>query len=170
MKSYNDCAMMNECEQTMAQSEYDRLTKSHIFSIDKAIDDKNLFDKIAYLLSLIPVLRQHNKSQEIHNVLSNIKKRIKLQTEMVKKFFDESTKAYLNNLPDTKIFCNNLKLSIQTCLEITSILASFGMECQNREQKEKMKTILDDFFEITKKYVSLFGECEYRVYLEKYEK
>ena len=144
-------------------------TELEAHDVNKAIDDKNLFDKISYLLSLIPVLEQHNKSQEIHIVLNDIEKEIKSQIEILQKFFNEQTKVYSNKLPDTKIFCNNLKLSIQTCLEITSVLASFGMECQNREQKEKMKTILDNFFEITKKYVSLFGECEYRVYLEKYE-
>ena len=166
MEEFNDWQLMNEESQHMAKKEYSNFTKSHIFSTTTPKYIPQLFEKIAYLKQLLKELKKHNRNEDIIYVLNDIQIDIDKQTEILKKNFDMQTNAFGIDKVETKIFCNNLKLSIQTVLEIIDLLAN---EQSILFQNENL-SIIQSFLQICKKYVSLFGDCQYRLFVQKYGK
>lgn len=169
MERYNDWAIMGAENQQMASKEYKKISKSKAYSVDFEEKEEGVFEKIAYLKSLLPILKEHNKNVDVRQVIDEIEYEISIQAGKLHKIFHKDISALETNIPDTQIFCNNLKLSIQTCLEIIKILEEEKNKQDINEQKQKdIAHVLNEFLNITKKYVSLFGECKYRVFNRKY--
>lgn len=167
MEVFNDWQMMGEDNQNLAQKEFAKISKSEIYATKQSDFSKEIFDKIAYLKSLLPILKQHNSNSDVRFVLNGIEKNIDEQVKLLHTVFETFAGIFSTEIIETKIFCNNLKLSIQTCLEIINLLSKQNVKFGNNKIVEK---ILENFVDICQKYTSLFGECQYRIFTNKYEK
>lgn len=164
MGEFNDWQLMGEKTMLQAKKEYSNLAKSKIFVASEIDFSAQIFEKIAYLKSLLPVLYWHNKNKDVEMVLRGIESEIDGQSKKIRTILQMPTRVLECQSVETKIFCNNLKLSAMTCLEIVDLVAKMQANCQELSQ------VVDGFCEICQKYISLFGDCEYRVFVKKYEK
>ena len=169
MEKYDDWAQMGGINQQLARREYEKMALSKAYGVEKIERKESVFEKIAYLKTLLPILKSHNRNVDVRRVVDEIESDVEIQTKELHKIFDKRISALEMSVPDTQIFCNNLKLSIQTCLEIIQILGheknkqGYDTNCQ-----KDITHVIENFFEITKKYVSLFGECKYRAFEKRY--
>ena len=166
MSEYNDWAVMAEHNCVLASKEYS-LAKSKALAIDNY--DNEVLQKIEYLLKMLPVLKQHTTSTDVIYILDGIEKQIKEEKTKLQEIFVNYTKTQVAYDTDIQIFCNNLKLSIQTSLEILDLLYK-QILVLDRDKQMVLNGVMNNFFEIIKKYVSLFGECEFRIFKAKYGK
>ena len=70
MEVFNDWQMMGEDNQNLAQKEFAKISKSEIYATKQIDFSKEIFDKIAYLKSLLPILKQHNSNSDVRFVLN----------------------------------------------------------------------------------------------------
>ena len=171
MGEYNDWQVIADESQVLALNEYKKINSNKILSYSTDVDMESVFDKIEYLKSLWKILKEHNTNSDIDLVLEDIKTEIENSKNLLLDIFDTHSLAVLNQEIETKIFCNNLKLSIQVVLEILEKLSKITENYQKNDQiYAKIKQIYANFVNIAKLYVSLFGECNYRVFVKKYKK
>ena len=170
MDVFDDWQVMGEQSWLQAQSEYSKLQKSQIFGVNGLDYSTSIFEKIAYLRQLLLVLKQHNSSEDVLLVLDEIDKEMGEQSKLLKSVFEPTSKALQMESIDTKIFCNNLKLSVGVCLEIINLLFKYCSDNLHLSNSKKLNDVIESFFDICHKYVSLFGECQYRVFVNKYKK
>ena len=162
MKGYDDWLLIDEKNCSLASVEYDKMSKSQAESLAKNVEKQDVFEKIAYLKSLVPILKNHAQNKDAVLVLQKIEHDLNRQIDDLKTVFGQKTLVLSTSVPDTKMFCNNLKLSVQTCLEITELLTDMVLQSSSQNHRQKLQQIAKNFFEIVQKYVSLFGECRYR--------
>ena len=170
MEVFDDWQIMGEQSQLQAQAEYAKLKTGQALSVNGNDYSASIFEKIAYLWQLLFVLKKHNNNNDIILILNNIEKQIKEQIGVLKVIFEQSTQAMQTESVDTKIFCNNLKLSVSTCFEIINLLVKQQAENLNIDIDKKISVVIENFCDICQQYVSLFGECKYRVFVKRYKK
>lgn len=141
----------------------DRVSK--ILDETKKEYGSNLKNKFNYLQDLVQNLKFHIKNENLNIVVQNLCSDIKDYIERYNKLYLENIIIYSEE--DNQIveqFCNNLKLSIQTSLEIIEGLTEVADLEQNSQIKNIINNLVTDMFSFAKKLVSLFGECKYRHY------
>ena len=166
MNMYNDGLVDTSKFEQMAK-EYSLLQKSQILktkNCDISSDDVSmLFAKIEYLKVLTNDLSVKTKNANILLILSEISAKI-VQN------YDNLTKILKNNVKtesiesEAKMFCNNLKLAINTTGDILKLLIKIKDDDNTFELSPPLTEAINSFIEINNQYVSLFGECQYLRY------
>ena len=167
---YDDFAEMTEANCKSAGREF-ALKKARVLraSFTKT-DRERLYQKIEYLQEIIPKLKNHTQNQDILNVLQKIDSQISEQKGELKLFFENLSKTQFFG-DDVQIFCNNLKLAIQKTNEIVELLIKIKDDDSTPiEIRPQITDVINQFLNINSEFVSLFGECRYRKFVQKYQK
>ena len=168
MEKYDDFAINPGMFETMAKEyQVQSLSKMQSVTIKKPDKElvKNLFAKIRYLQSLLNTLKQHTKNADIISVIDEIYVSTQNQTEILVNLFDDVVISQNADEDDFKMFCNNLKIAINTTSDIIKLLISIkDDEAVDYEIKEKLTGVINSFLDINNNLVSLFGECRYLKY------
>lgn len=166
MQMYDDYAMSPENFEIMAK-EYN-INQNKVLSLKtKACeinqdDVKLLFNKIEYLRVLVDNLKNHTSNIDILKVLDDVAIDIQDQTKQLSEVLGRIVKGFDNQDDEIKIFCNNLKLAINTAGDIIKLLVKIKDEDETFELSPKLTNNINEFVDINNQLVSLFGECRYR--------
>lgn len=172
---YDDFATMNEANCLCAERDYsakkfDKICKtSQSMQIEK--NQQDVLKKIEYLQSIVPKLKNHTTNQDVLLVLDEIDEQISTQKTALENFFEKLANFQQNQFENVQIFCNNLKLAIQTTNEIVELLIKIkDSDGTPGEIRPQITDVINGFLNINNKFVSLFGECRYRNFVMKYGK
>lgn len=164
---YNDGLVDISKFEQMAK-EYSLLQKSQILktkNCDISSDDVSmLFAKIEYLKVLTNDLSTKTKNADILLILGEISKKIEENTENLSKILNQNALVQCQTKAEAKMFCNNLKLAINTTGDILKLLTKIKDNDSTFELSPALTEIINSFIEINNQYVSLFGECQYLRY------
>ncbi len=168
MEIYNDFAINPQNFEAMAK-EYSLQKQSSIFSINKQdIDEKeikSLTAKLEYLRVLLGDLKKRTSNADILLVLDELSITLQEQTKKLTELFDGLTVSQNNDEEEYKMFCNNLKIAINTTSDIVKLLIEIkDDEKTPSEAKLSLTESINTFLDINNKLVSLFGECRYLRY------
>lgn len=164
---YDDFATLKPDMFEQIAKEYNKQNSGKILSVNKygQIDPnfESVQKKISELKKIIDVLIKNTKNNDVVFVLKKIKSEVELQEKNIIALVGQELEVLSSEMPQTSVFCNNLKLAIQLCTEIVKGLVMLK-DSDNVSQNGKLQLtqILYQFIEITNKFVSLFGECKYR--------
>lgn len=123
-----------------------------------------LFKKIEYLRVLLADLKNRSTNSDVLLVLDSIAEEIKQQTESLSKLLNVGISALEQNEVRGDMFCNNLKLSINTAGDIVKLLIKIKDDDQTFELSPALTEAINIFLQINNQLVSLFGECRYLRY------
>ena len=168
MEKYNDFAINPNIFDVMAK-EYQVHTQSKAQSVKvKDFDKKDiseLFAKLEYLQTLIKALMANTQNADILLVLDDIQSSLQSQNNLLSELFDSNISTQGMQDEQFKMFCNNLKIAINTTSDIVKILIKIkDSEATDFDKKEKLTNIINSFLDINNNLVSLFGECRYLRY------
>ncbi len=168
MENYDDYAVNPQMFETMAKEyQVQSLSKMQnvtIKELDKELI-KSLFNKIEYLQALINTLKQHTKNANIILVIDETLNLLDSQQHVLINLFDGGIATQSVGEDDFRMFCNNLKIAINTTSDIIKLLIEIkDNELVNFEKKEKLTMVINEFLDINNNLVSLFGECRYLQY------
>ena len=168
MEIYNDFAISPQNFDAMAK-EYAMQKQSSIFSVNKQgvskEDIKYLFSKLEYLRVLIVDLQKRTSNADILLVLDELSKTLYEQNQKLSNLFDGVTWIQTDDEENYKMFCNNLKIAINTTSDIVKLLISIKDDEQTpSETKSLLTDSINVFLDFNNKLVSLFGECRYLRY------
>lgn len=168
MEIYNDFAINPQNFEAMAK-EYSLQKQSSIFSINKQdVDEKeikSLMAKLEYLRVLLGDLKKRTSNADILLVLDELSITLQEQTKKLTELFDGLTVSQNNDEEEYKMFCNNLKIAINTTSDIVKLLIEIkDNEKTPSEAKLSLTESINTFLDINNKLVSLFGECRYLRY------
>ena len=167
MNMYNDGLVDTSKFEQMAK-EYRLLQKSQILKTKKCEISSDeismLFAKIEYLRVLTNDLKNRTKNADILLILGEISKKIEENTESLSKILNQNTLVQCQTKAEAKMFCNNLKLAINTPGDILKLLVKIKDDDSTFELSPPLTEIINSFIEINNQYVSLFGECQYLRY------
>lgn len=168
MEIYNDFAINPQNFEAMAK-EYSLQKQSSIFSINKQdVDEKeikSLTAKLEYLRVLLGDLKKRTSNADILLVLDELSITLQEQTKKLTELFDGLTVSQNNDEEEYKMFCNNLKIAINTTSDIVKLLIEIkDDEKTPSEAKLSLTESINAFLDINNKLVSLFGECRYLRY------
>lgn len=167
---YDDFAILNADKTELAIKEYNRQVTSKTFSVKRLdTEEENVFTKIDYLIQLVKKLQNTTKNHDTAVVLQDILQNVQNQKDKLNVLLGSEVVAFGEKQPETVVFCNNLKLAIQTAGEIVQqlILLKDNLETLG-ELKPQYTQIILSFLNINNILVSLFGDCRYRVFGKKY--
>ncbi len=166
MQVYDDYALSPENFEVMAK-EY-KAKESNILSlktkvseIDR-IDVDSLFNKIEYLRVLVNDLKTRTTNSDVIVVLNQISDDIATETQNLSQTLDGGTIALENETMPIDMFCNNLKIAINTTGDILKLLIKIKDDDETFELSPVLTSSTNTFLEINNQLVSLFGECKYR--------
>ena len=165
MQVYDDYAINPQSFEIMAK-EFSRCQNSEIFSASKNkivghFDEEPLFKKLEYLKVLLQDLKTRTSNRDVLLVLEGVFEDVKNQTKTLQKLFENASMASFDK-PNVDMFCNNLKLAINTTGEIVKLLISVkDNESVTYDAKLVLTDTIFDFLDINNSLVSLFGECRY---------
>ena len=168
MDRYDDFALNPQNFEIMAK-EYTNKIQASAFKV-RADDanqeaEKKLFANLEYLRVLIYDLKKHTSNKDILLVLDEIKSSVEEKTAVLKTMFKEGISTMDTDDFHLEMFCNNLKLAIQTTGEIVKILVQIKDDDKTKaEAKLSLTDIINEFIDINNNLVSLFGECRYLQY------
>lgn len=167
---YDDFAEMTEANCKSAGREF-ALKKARVLRASFTKTDKErLYQKIGYLQKIMPKLKNHTQNQDILNVLQKIDEQITAQKKQLDLLFENFADVQSCG-EDVQIFCNNLKLAIQTTNEIVELLIKIKDDDSTPiEIRPQITDVINQFLNINSEFVSLFGECRYRKFVQKYQK
>ena len=170
MEKYDDYAVSPQNFEAMAK-EYNKCIQSnmlnikHVADVSTQFDEnaiKSLFNKIEYLRVLINDLKNQTKNQDILTVLSQITDDIQSQINLLSDAFKTNFVAKQDNEDEFKMFCNKLKLAINTTSDIVKLLIGIkDDENTISDIKLILTSSINGFLDINNELVSLFGECRY---------
>ena len=168
MEIYNDFAISPQNFEAMAK-EYSLQKQSSIFSANKQDvskeDIKSLFSKLEYLKVLIVDLQKRTSNADILLVLDDLSKVLKEQNQKLSNILDSQTSIQTESEENFKMFCNNLKIAINTTSDIVKLLIKIKDDEQTTgDAKLSLTDSINIFLDINNKLVSLFGECRYLRY------
>lgn len=168
MEIYNDFAIGLQNFEAMAK-EYALQKQSSIFSINKQdVDEKeikSLMAKLEYLRVLLGDLKNRTSNADILLVLDELSITLQEQTKKLTVLFDGLTVSQNNDEEEYKMFCNNLKIAINTTSDIVKLLIEIkDNEKTPSEAKLSLTESINTFLDINNKLVSLFGDCRYLRY------
>ena len=168
MEIYNDFAINPQNFEAMAK-EYSLQKQSSIFSINKQdVDEKeikSLMAKLEYLRVLLGDLKKRTSNADILLVLDELSITLQEQTKKLTELFDGLTVSQNNDEEEYKMFCNNLKIAINTTSDIIKLLINIKDDEQTpSEVKLSLTNSINVFLDFNNKLVSLFGECRYLRY------
>ena len=168
MEFYDDFAFNPNNFEVMAK-EYNKQMHSNVLSVKKEdINEKlvrSLFNKIEYLRVLVNDLMQRTSNADIMIVLDDISSQISAQNNTLKSLFDDGISVQNQNEDNFIMFCNNLKIAINTTSDIIKILIEIkDDETTNANAKLTLTQVINSFLDINNSFVSLFGECRYLRY------
>ena len=167
---YDDFAILDADKAGLANLEYNRQGAGKILSVKSLQPDnyEGICQKINYLEQLFKKLKQYTKNQDTMLVLDNLSQDLQNQKDKLNVLLVSETVALGEAEPQTVIFCNNLKLAIQTTNEIVGLLIELKDSDQTAgEFRPQYTQIILSFLDINNILVSLFGECRYRVFKQK---
>ena len=127
-------------------------------------DVKQLFAKLEYLRVLTQSLKNHTSNADAQKVLDDVLVDIVEQTKRLSEILKPVAMIYQTDEVDLKIFCNNLKLAINTTGDIVKLLVKIKDDDESFELSLKLTNSINEFVDINNQLVSLFGECRYRVF------
>lgn len=166
---YDDFAILDKEKFDIVNREYQKQKSCKILSVKKLQPEEteSLMQKIEYLQKLLQKLKANTKNSDTLLVLDGIIQDVQNQQDKINVLLGGAM-AMGETEPETVIFCNNLKLAIQTTGEIVKQL----IEVKDSEQtageiKPDYTDIILSFIDINNKLVSLFGECRYRVFRQR---
>ena len=166
---YDDFAMEPNNFEAMAK-EYMAQSKSKILGNDfsKENNDKlkdrqsALFKNLEYLRVLVEDLKMRTKNEDILAVLAETSNDIVHETQKLNALLGATASAVADDSNQIKMFCNNLKLAIQTASEVVRLLIEIKDDDSiSADIKPNLTQSIDAFLTINNKLVSLFGECRY---------
>ena len=167
MNIYNDGLIDASKFEQMAK-EYALMQKSQILKTKKceiSFDDVNtLFAKIEYLKVLTNNLKNRTKNDDILLILGEIFAKIEENEQILSKTLNRNTSVQSLFKAEAKMFCNNLKLAINTTGDILKLLVKIKDDDETFELSPALTETINSFIEINNQYVSLFGECQYLKY------
>ena len=167
MSVYNDELIDVSTFEQMAK-EYNLVQKSQILKtgkLDISQDDKNLlFAKIEYLKVLTDNLKNLTKNANILQILGEILQKIDKNSQILIELLGQSIAVQTTNQTELTMFCNNLKLAINTTGDILKLLVKIKTDDETFELSPSLTQQINSFIEINNEYVSLFGECQYLKY------
>ena len=165
---YDDFAILEPNNFDKAIKEYQKFGRSSVLST-KAMqpESQKINDKINYLLGLVTKLKQHTTNQDKIFVLDEIYKVVEEQQSAFNTLMVEGL-LLAEEEPVTQIFCNNLKLAIQTTAEIVKLMIELkDNDLVAGEIKPQVTDIILQFLDVNNRLVSLFGECRYRGFAQR---
>ena len=141
-------------------------SKSVVANDDKQAElVKQLLKQVEYLRVLTSDLKTRTKNKDIILVLNDIQSQIKLQSDVFANLFSIAVQSCASDNVDIKMFCNNLKLAIQSATQIVKLLIAIkDLEQTTAQQKLSITDSINQFLDINNKLVSLFGACRYLIY------
>lgn len=168
MQLYDDYAMNPENFEVMAKeykSQESRVVGlgANVCKIDSN-DIKSVFEKIEYLKVLISNLKNHTSNVDALKVLDDISLDVSMQSKNLSNLFGQFVQSENEKEEDIKIFCNNLKLAINTTGEIVKILVKIKDADETFELSQNLTNSINNFIDMNNQLVSLFGECRYRAF------
>lgn len=172
MELYNDYAINPQNFEQMAK-EYQNCNNPNLMSSKSVVanDDKQaelvnqLLKQVEYLRALTCDLKTRTKNKDIILVLNDIQSQIKLQSDVFANLFSIAVQSCASDNVDIKMFCNNLKLAIQSATQIVKLLIAIkDLEQTTAQQKLSITDSINQFLDINNQLVSLFGECRYLIY------
>ena len=147
--------------------EYSLIQKSQILKTKKCEIDPDdislLFAKIEYLKVLTNDLKNRTKNVSILQVLNEISAKIEQNNDNLTEILEKNVKTESIE-SEAKMFCNNLKLAINTTGDILKLLVKIKNDDETFELSPALTEVINSFIEINNQYVSLFGECQYLKY------
>ena len=164
---YDDFAVLRPEDFETVAKEYSNQGIGKILSQNNCqqTNTEGIFKKIEYLQNLVEKLKTHTKNEDVLIVLDGIAEDLQSQRDKLRSLVSEEVWTYSSNEPHTVIFCNNLKLAIQTSSEIVKQLIDIkDSENTVGEIRPQFTEIINAFLDINNKLVSLFGECRYRTF------
>ena len=175
MNSYDDFAISPASFEQMAK-EFSKqknlaqsLNKEEIFNSKQSFEkieteyEKQLNDKIEYLLVLVKDLKTRTSNNNILLVLNNLQTEIQNQQKLLGEIFAKAEQCEAK--VKINMFCNNLKIALNTTSDIVKLLIKIkDLQNISYEQKEMLTESINVFLNINNNLVSLFGECRYLVY------
>ena len=154
---YDDFATLKPDMFEQVAKEYNKQNSGKILSVNKCGQVDPNFESVQKKISGL------KKIIDVAFVLKNIKTEVELQEKNIISLVGQELEALSSEIPQTSVFCNNLKLAIQLCTEIVKgIVMLKDSDNVSQNGKLQLTQILYLFIEITNKFVSLFGECKYR--------
>lgn len=165
---YDDYALNPEVFELMAK-EYNQRKKS-ITSLSVSVkavkkdDVDELFKKIEYLRVLIGSLKSQTKNIDTISVLDRVLQNVKDEQVKLFNLFDGVVLTSSSDDVMTKIFCNSLKLAIDSTGEIVKCLIKIKDDDETFELSSSLTESINTFLDVNSMLVSLFGECRYRVF------
>ena len=166
MQTYDDFALSPENFEEMAR-EY-KCNQHQVlglqvkaFEIDQN-DVKMLFEKFEYLRVLVKSLKNHTSNVDVQRVIDDVLIDIADQTKTLSESLKPVAMTFQNNEEDLKIFCNNLKLAINTTGDIVKLLVRIKDQDESFALSPSLTKSVSEFVDINNQLVSLFGECRYR--------
>lgn len=165
---YDDFALSPQNFEVMAK-EYALQKQSGVFSVNKQDiskeDVKSLFSKLEYLRVLLVDLKTRTSNADIIIVLDELSKTLQEQNQKLTELFDGATWIQTDDEENYKMFCNNLKIAINTTSDIIKLLINIKDDEQTpSEVKLSLTNSINVFLDFNNKLVSLFGECRYLRY------
>lgn len=166
---YDDFAILDD-DTGAASNEYKKIMGGKILSVksQQTEDQTEVLQKVEYLSSLLQKLKNDTKNADTKIVLEKTEQNLQLQQQNLLQLFGGLTMALGEKQPETVMFCNNLKLAIQTSGEIVkSLIQIKDAETTAGEIRPQYTDIILAFLDVNNNLVSLFGDCRYRVFRQK---
>lgn len=174
MQNYDDFALCPEKFEDMAK-EYianqgrinslsakigggERAAKSEIERDDIDL----LFKKIEYLRVLVSDLKMRTSNPDALAVLDNVSSDILEQNKNLSILLNAGAMAFDHEDEQMDMFCNNLKVAINTASDIVKLLIKIKDDDETFQLSPALTESINSFLEINNQLVSLFGECRYR--------
>lgn len=167
MNIYDDYAVSPSNFEKMAK-EYSLQSNGKILSLkakqcEISQDDVDaLFAKIEYLRVLVGNLKNRTNNTDVLLVLNNISSEIATNVTNLSGVLNGGVKTFEREDQNYEIFCNNLKLSINTTGDIIKLLIKIKDDDVTFQFAPKLTDATDSFIDINNQLVSLFGDCRYR--------
>lgn len=163
---YDDFAVIDPEKFGVVANEYQKQKQGKILSINTNENSLlSVVQKFDTLQGITTKLLKHTVNQDTIFVLNQINEEINLQKSLLNKLIEQGITIQSKSMPDISVFCNNLKLAIQICAEILKeLIAVKDADNTTGEVKLEITNIINAVIDINNKYVSLFGECRYRIF------
>ena len=168
---YNDYATLDFDKFETVAKEYARsvnvfktcsLENKNVISAIKTENNETLSQKLDYLNGLINNLKTNTRNQNLKNLIELLEFDVQNYSSRFKRIFGDDIHSLSEENLMAEMFCNNLKLAIQTSLEIEeSLIFALQLEA-DQSVKDVIKSFIKEMFQFSKRLVSLFGDCKYR--------
>ena len=127
-------------------------------------EQKQVKNKVEYLLVLVKDLKTRTSNNDVLIVLNNLQSEIENQQHILDDIF-QITSEQSSKKADINMFCNNLKIALNTTSDIVKLLIKLKDSDETSfEQKQMLTESINAFLDINNNLVSLFGECQYLLY------